>query len=133
MIEKVVPVVLHPAGAPMRVLAFMHPVSGAQIVKGTVEAGEAPIRAALRELWEESGLTAMSAMPLATRDDVMPGERWHFVLARTRPPVPDKFQHFCKDDGGHLFKFFWHPIDELPGPFEPPFDRVMTVVRELLS
>ncbi|MEM8592770.1 MAG: NUDIX domain-containing protein [Pseudomonadota bacterium] len=132
MIDKVVPIVLHPSGAPQRILAFNHPVTGAQIVKGTVEPEEAPVRAALRELWEESGLTAMDAIPLAERDDIWEGERWHFFLARTRPPVRERFQHYCADDGGHLFQFFWHPLAG-QGPFEPPFDRVLDAMREALA
>ena len=51
MIDKVVPLVLHPSGAPLRILAFNHPITGAQIVKGTVESAEHPVRAAARELW----------------------------------------------------------------------------------
>ncbi|MEM6728648.1 MAG: NUDIX domain-containing protein, partial [Pseudomonadota bacterium] len=53
MIGKVCPLVLHPGGAPLRLLAFTHPITGAQIVKGTIEPGEHPTRAAARELWEE--------------------------------------------------------------------------------
>ncbi|MEO0485415.1 MAG: NUDIX domain-containing protein [Pseudomonadota bacterium] len=132
MIDKAVPLVLHPGGAPLRVLAFTHPLAGAQIVKGTVEPREAPARAAVRELWEEAGLTAIAALPLAVREDVRDGERWHFVLCRIRPPVRERFQHYCKDDGGHLFRFFWHKLEAQPGPFQPPFDRVLEVVQEML-
>ncbi|MEO0664785.1 MAG: NUDIX domain-containing protein [Pseudomonadota bacterium] len=131
MIGKVVPIVLHPGGAPLRILAFTHPVTGAQIVKGTIEAGEHPTRAAARELWEESGLQAISALELAVREDIWPGEQWHFILTRVRPPVPEAFQHFCKDDGGHLFRFWWHDLAD-DGPFEPPFDGVIAAVREAL-
>ncbi|MEL6551077.1 MAG: NUDIX domain-containing protein [Pseudomonadota bacterium] len=132
MIGKVAPLVLHPAGDPLRLLAFTHPVTGAQIVKGTIEDGEHPTRAAARELWEESGLQAISALELTVRDDIWPGERWHFILTRVRGPVPERFQHVCADDGGHLFKFWWHDLAE-PGPFEPPFDAVLTAARDALS
>lgn len=132
MTQKVVPLVLHPGGAPMRVLAFDHPITGAQIVKGTIEPGEHPTRAAARELFEESGLQAISALELAVRDDIWPGERWHFVLTRVRGRLGERFQHFCADDGGHLFKFWWHDLSEA-GPFEPPFDQVLDAVRAALS
>ena len=132
MIGKVVPLLLHPGGSPLRILAFTHPLTGAQIVKGTIEEGEHPTRAAARELWEESGLNAISALELAVRDDIWPGERWHFILTRVRGPVPERFQHFCKDDGGHLFKFWWHDLSE-DGPFEAPFTAVITAAREALS
>ncbi|MEM1232759.1 MAG: NUDIX domain-containing protein [Pseudomonadota bacterium] len=132
MIGKVVPLVLHPTGAPMRVLAFDHPKTGAQIVKGTIEPGEHPTRAAARELFEESGLQAVSALELAVRADIWPGEVWHFILTRVRGPLRERFQHFCADDGGHLFRFWWHDLST-DGPFEPPFDQVMLAVREALK
>ena len=72
-------------------------------------------------------------MELTTREDIWDGERWHFILTRIRPPERERFQHFCKDDGGHLFQFFWHEIDDLPGPFEQPFDKVMTAARDALN
>lgn len=131
MILKVVPLVLHPGGAPLRLLAFTHPETGPQLVKGTVEPGEHPMRAAARELWEESGLTAISALELSVREDIWPGESWHFILTRVRGPVPDRFQHFCRDDGGHLFKFWWHDLSEA-GPFEPPVDLWISAAREAL-
>ncbi|MEM6727991.1 MAG: NUDIX domain-containing protein [Pseudomonadota bacterium] len=132
MIGKVCPLVLHPGGAPLRFLAFTHPITGAQIVKGTIEPGEHPTRAAARELWEESGLTAISALELSVREDIWPGERWHFILTRVRGPVPDRFQHFCRDDGGHLFKFWWHDLED-EGAFEPPFDTVIDAARAALT
>ncbi|MEL7416403.1 MAG: NUDIX domain-containing protein, partial [Pseudomonadota bacterium] len=116
----------------LRILAVTHPLAGAQIVKGTIREGEHPTRAAARELWEESGLTAISALELAQRDDICEGERWHFILTRVRGPVPERFQHFCRDDGGHLFKFWWHDLSDTC-PFEPPFDAAIVGVQQALS
>jgi 8-oxo-dGTP pyrophosphatase MutT (NUDIX family) len=117
---KACAVVLHPDGAPLRVLVFEHPRAGVQFVKGSVEAGEAPERAAMRELFEESGLESVSAMTLGTGE--IDGALWHFVLCRARLPVRDVWQHFCADDGGHLFRFFWADPSTLDG-LHPVFEQ----------
>ncbi|MCY4179178.1 MAG: NUDIX domain-containing protein, partial [Litoreibacter sp.] len=62
MIQKACPIALHPDGAPLRIAAFAHPQAGLQLVKGTIETGENPARAAARELFEESGLETKSAI-----------------------------------------------------------------------
>ena len=46
--------------ASARYLRFVHPLARHQFVKGTVEAGETHAAAALRELYEEAGITAHS-------------------------------------------------------------------------
>lgn len=45
------------AGRPAHVLLFHHPLGGAQLPAGTVEAGESALDAARREVWEETGLS----------------------------------------------------------------------------
>jgi 8-oxo-dGTP pyrophosphatase MutT (NUDIX family) len=40
-----------------RILVFKHPSTGVQLVKGTIESGEPPADAALRELREEAGIS----------------------------------------------------------------------------
>ena len=53
--DKTCPVVLRSPQGKCEILAFCHPLAGHQFVKGTVEAGETPAAAALRELYEEAG------------------------------------------------------------------------------
>jgi 8-oxo-dGTP pyrophosphatase MutT (NUDIX family) len=48
-----------PAGRELLVFAHPNPRAGIQVPAGTVEAGEAPERAVLRETWEETGLSAV--------------------------------------------------------------------------
>lgn len=55
--DKACPVVIRGQGA-IEILAFEHPLAGLQLVKGTIESGESSRAAALRELREESGLSA---------------------------------------------------------------------------
>ncbi|PTX57316.1 NUDIX domain-containing protein [Litoreibacter ponti] len=131
MIYKACPVALHPDGAPRRVPVFEHPLAGLQLVKGTVRAGEDPTRAAARELFEESGLETRAAIPLGQSDGIVAGERWHFALCRIAPPVRERWQHHCADDGGHLFKFHWIALDE-PSDLPAPFDAALAQMRALL-
>ncbi|MDR2306017.1 MAG: NUDIX domain-containing protein [Paucimonas sp.] len=55
--NKACPVVLS-SSLPIRFLLFRLPLAGTQLVKGTIEHGELPREAALRELTEKSGITA---------------------------------------------------------------------------
>ena len=57
-IDKACPVVLRSPEGKCEILAFAHPSAGHQFIKGTVEASETPAAAALRELYEEAGITA---------------------------------------------------------------------------
>ncbi len=57
MIEKVAAFVLRPTRRGVEILTLEHPRGGLQIPGGTVDAGEAPETAVLRELHEETGLT----------------------------------------------------------------------------
>ena len=114
---KACPVVLHPDGTPLRFLIFKHPLAGLQIPKGTIEPNEHPDRAAVRELWEETGLTAISAVALGVSE--VADRLWHFSLCRVRTPVRERWQHFCRDDGGHNLICQWHNANAaLPDPFE---------------
>ena len=57
-IDKACPVVLRSPEGKCEILAFAHPSASHQFTKGTVEASETPAAAALRELYEEAGITA---------------------------------------------------------------------------
>ncbi len=106
------PVALHPDGTPLRLPIFEHPKGGFQIIKGGIKANERPERAAARELIEESGLQTRSALLLGHSDDIVSGERWHFSLCRVAPPIRDRWQHFCADDGGLLLRYEWAALDD---------------------
>ena len=56
IIEKVTGFVTRPGGDGNELLLFRHPYAGIQIPAGTVEPGETPERAVLREIAEETGL-----------------------------------------------------------------------------
>jgi 8-oxo-dGTP pyrophosphatase MutT (NUDIX family) len=113
MAIKVCPVVIRAHKGQRSILAFHHPTAGTQIVKGTPNPTEPLATAALRELREESGITATDASTLGTALIGTPADEWHFFICKT-PVLPDAWDHQTIDDDGHVFGFFWHPLDVVP-------------------
>jgi 8-oxo-dGTP pyrophosphatase MutT (NUDIX family) len=125
IVDKAVAIVLRHRGAVPEVLAFRHPLAGVQLPKGTVEPGEDPAAAALRELHEESGLE-LEAAPLAIgrwerqldgRFGEEPGgdlHVWHLFLIETREALPEHWTHRAEgsaEEDGLEFAFHWLPVD----------------------
>ena len=104
---KACPVVLRAVQNHLEILAFEHPLAGLQLIKGTIEAGEHPADAAVRELHEESGIEGVAAVDLGLWESGYEGR----LVASPLPvahPLPDTWVHHTQDDGGHDFRFFWH-------------------------
>jgi 8-oxo-dGTP pyrophosphatase MutT (NUDIX family) len=123
-------------------LCFEHPTGGRQIPKGTVEAGESPDAASLRELWEESGLR-LDGPPVALGEFESfvgggPDERgalerqvWH-VFAVRASGLPEQWTHIAQGsaaEDGLAFRFFWHPLAARAHGFQPSFLRVIDLVK----
>ncbi len=67
-----------------QLLLFHHPTAGIQIPAGTVEEGESPEAAVLREVAEETGLTEVRLVGcIGQRDELPPGFS-HVILHTTR-------------------------------------------------
>ena len=132
--EKVCSVILSSARRP-KIHLFHHPQAGVQLVKGTIEKGEAPCRAALRELAEESGIsTATIEDDLGCWDSGHQGQIWSFQLCQVIGPLPEQWSHQTLDDHGHLFEFFWASLDHLPyGDCHPVFRRALVFLCEVLD
>lgn len=113
-----------------RLLLFTHPLSpqaGIQVPAGTMEPGERPADAALREATEETGLTSLRVERFIGRqifDARTVGreeynDRWFFHIV-CESDVPETWTHgeFNASDGtiGPVpFDFFWVDLDsELP-------------------
>ena len=69
--DKACPVVLR-RGQTLEILAFEHPLAGLQLVKGSVEPGEPTDVAAVRELFEEAGITATAKHALGEWRSTLP-------------------------------------------------------------
>jgi 8-oxo-dGTP pyrophosphatase MutT (NUDIX family) len=77
---KVCPIVFRDSTA-LKVMVFRHPSGGVQFVKGTIESGERPADAALRELREESGITdAVVSQDLGLWDADHDAQIWSLQL-----------------------------------------------------
>jgi len=84
--DKACAVVLSSEQRP-RILLFRHPQAGVQLVKGSIERGETPDRAALRELAEESGISAATIEDdLGCWNSGHQDQIWSFQLCRPLAP-----------------------------------------------
>jgi 8-oxo-dGTP pyrophosphatase MutT (NUDIX family) len=111
---KACPIVLRGKAPAVSILAFTHPTAGKQLVKGTIEANESPADAAIRELWEEAGVRGTVLRDLGIWDSRRRHQLWSFHLCQSSEPLPDFWSHHCADGGGHLFEFFWQPLQITP-------------------
>jgi 8-oxo-dGTP pyrophosphatase MutT (NUDIX family) len=115
-----------------QILAFEHPEAGVQLVKGSIEPGESPRLAALRELAEEAGITeADIAHDLGTWSSQDDNQIWSLHLCTFAPKLPETWTHHCPDDGGQELKFFWHDVHAEPGEsWAPKFREALRTIRE---
>jgi 8-oxo-dGTP pyrophosphatase MutT (NUDIX family) len=134
MAQKVCPVVFRISRGAIEVLAFRHPSAGKQFVKGTIGEGEPRRQAAIRELREESGIT--TDRQLLDLGQARIGEQsavWHFFAVDVEG-LPESWEHHTEDDFGHVFSFFWHPLeDDLDEGWHPQFRDALRMIRLSLS
>jgi 8-oxo-dGTP pyrophosphatase MutT (NUDIX family) len=76
VIEKVTAFVTRPSDEGLALLLFEHPYAGIQIPAGTVEHGESPEAAVLREAAEETGLRMLTIRrALGHHDERLPEDQ----------------------------------------------------------
>lgn len=109
--NKACPVVLRYHNNALELLAFKHPCAGKQLVKGGIKKGESLANACIRELQEESGIKAQVAKQLGTWEAGFKNQLWGFCLMHYEGVLPDTWDFATKDDGGHIFSFFWQPLN----------------------
>jgi 8-oxo-dGTP pyrophosphatase MutT (NUDIX family) len=128
--SKACPVVMRHSNAATEILAFEHPHAGLQIVKGTIDPGESPAAAALRELEEESGIRATEVHEIGAWNSNHKGQIWWFGLVHVATPLLDNWVHETHDDGGHQFRFFWQRLHaDLDDRWHPVFRRAIGFIR----
>ncbi|ULH15191.1 NUDIX domain-containing protein [Deinococcus sp. KNUC1210] len=85
--------------------------SGVQVPAGGVEADESPAEAAMRELWEESGLQLSDPTYLTSYEWIRPSPRrsqiCHVYAFAAAPNTPDAWTHPADD---HVFAFRWASV-----------------------
>ena len=125
-----------------QILAFKHPFAGLQIPKGSVEIDESIQAAILRELHEESGISAAvlgekvgefecvieaGSYNFTKRQE----QRWHLYLVIPAKPLPKRWTHAAfgsEAEDGLLFEYFWQPLTKAPAGFDPVYHRVIEMV-----
>ena len=131
---KSCPIVVREVAGMLLVLAFRHPLAGCQLVKGTIDDGEDAAAAAVRELKEESGVVAEVVSALGIWPSGHQEQIWSFHLCRPSVALPETWSHWCHDDCGHDFQFFWHPLMSEPSAdWHPVHAGALAFVRNVLS
>jgi 8-oxo-dGTP pyrophosphatase MutT (NUDIX family) len=117
----------------VEILAFRHPLAGNQLVKGSIEPGELPCQAAVRELYEEAGVECLSiANDLGLWLSGYKDQIWSFHLCTVRRELPEEWAHRTLDDGGHVFEFFWQRLDrELTSEWHEVYIRAIRHIRSI--
>ena len=129
--NKACAVILRKSIQGTELLVFAHPIAGIQLIKGSIEPGESGAQAALRELEEEAGVSDATVIRhLGVWHSGFEGQVWSFSLCAPTSPLPDAWVHHAADDGGHLFRFFWHPLAAAPtNQWHPLFQRALGFVQ----
>lgn len=132
--DKACPVVLRKRDGRLEILVFKHPLAGIQIVKGSIERGESVLEASERELQEEAGIVLRAQCLLCEWQRLPTEPIWGICLMEACNSLPEEWSHFCEDDGGHTFKYFWHPLFEAPSEsWHPVFSDALSVIRQALT
>jgi 8-oxo-dGTP pyrophosphatase MutT (NUDIX family) len=127
---KACPVVLRDA----ELLVFEHPRAGMQLVKGTIAPGETAAEAAVRELFEEAGIAGRAVADLGTWVADALAQVWWFQRCDVDAALPGQWTHDCADDGGHRFRFFWHPLaEDLPASAHAVYRAALAHLRKLVA
>jgi 8-oxo-dGTP pyrophosphatase MutT (NUDIX family) len=127
-----------------KVLLFTHPLSpeaGIQVPAGTIQEGEKPEDAALREAEEETGLQNLRMVAFLDQDirdmsDCGTAElqyRWFYHIECLSEP-PEKWMHGEHGKNGEIiipFDFYWSEINALPKLIANYDDKIPQLIESL--
>ncbi|MDE3000013.1 MAG: NUDIX domain-containing protein [Gemmatimonadota bacterium] len=119
------------------------PDAGIQVPAGTIEAGENPRDAVMREATEETGLTGIRFIRFLARDirdmrDCGSDElqhRWFFHLS-AEGPTEETWRHGEHSEDGsliHPFDFFWADVSALPELVAGYDDKIDLLIESMES
>ncbi len=126
-----------------RLLVFRHvdfPEAGIQVPAGTLEEGESPEEAALREAREETGLESLEVRAFLGQRDFawkdLVFHRWFYHLACTSTP-PERWHHderHAADGSGPIrFELFWAQLPDGVPPLHGEHDALLTELMRRLA
>jgi len=131
-----------------KLLVFKHvdfTEAGVQVPGGTMEAGETPVMAVMREVFEETGLQGLVLKKYLGEDEYWDSSvhpsvsiSCHFFHIFSTQDVPDTWQHYEQhpSDGSPapiLFEFYWLPFAEADGILDPYFTAMLNQLRESMA
>ena len=132
--NRACPIVLRNHNNELELLAFKHPNGSKQLVKGGINKGEHLENACIRELEEESGIQAQTVRQLGIWDSNFKNQVWGFCLMHYEDVLPDAWDFDTKDDGGHIFSFFWQPLNSpLDDSWKEVHKRAFQYIRNALG
>lgn len=100
-------------------------------MKGTIEPGESGVATAERELKEEAGITLKVEHQLLEWQRHPDEPKWTIYLMEAGDQLPERWDHYCNDDGGHVFEYFWHLLVEEPDQeWHEMFVDALTTIRQ---
>ena len=124
MIPKAYAYILRRRDDEWQILVFTHrdfPDQGTQVPGGTIEAGEMPAAAVLREIEEESGLRGLTvdrevAVVEHYSERYREWQRRHFFLLLAPSNVPESWSHVVSSGNGArdkdlIFCYEWWPLE----------------------
>jgi len=105
-----------------QVLVFEHtdfPYAGIQVPVGSIEPGETPEEAALREAWEESGVRGLQVKRFLgsfqwRHSETVNYEERNVYQLTTLHTLPDRWEHTVSagaEDKGLRFAYYWLDYD----------------------
>lgn len=132
--NKACPVVLRHNKNQLELLAFKHPNGRNQLVKGNIKPGEPIESACIRELAEESGIQAQVVKQLGTWEPEFKSQIWGICLMHYENILPDTWEFKTQDDGGHIFSFFWQPLNSpLNADWNEVYSRAFQHIKHTLG
>jgi 8-oxo-dGTP pyrophosphatase MutT (NUDIX family) len=117
--EKVLAYVVRPsASGGLELLVFQHPTAGLQVPAGTIDEGESPESAVVRELAEESGLSNVRIVGMLdryvwTHPRTQHRHHRHVFQFDGSNELPDRWDHVAvgsAEEQGLTFSFRWIPV-----------------------
>lgn len=132
--NRACPVVLRHHNNKLELLAFKHPNGGNQLVKGNIDQGEQLESACVRELAEESGIQARVVKQLGIWDPNFKDQVWGLCLMHYEDVLPDTWEFETEDDDGHVFSFFWQPLNSpLDDNWNEVYKNAFQYIRNILD
>lgn len=135
MMNKVCPVILRKKDQILEVLLFKHPTAGIQLVKGTIEKSERIFQAAIRELYEESGIVVEKQHCYDWGSHQISNQTWYFIFCDTSSQnLKDQWSYETLDDYGYRFEFFWQNINACNIPDLPfKYAQALDLIRQKMN